>query len=520
MPLLYSKPRVKKSASIQNTATEATTHPATTHRATESALQAKAMYDASRTGRRTKSWQPTNTGPNSSIQNLDTMRNRVRDLGRNEWSSEAATRTRTVDIVGTGIVARSTAKNPQLKAKLNALWAESCKEMDADGVLDFHGLTALATRSWDESGEVFARIRYRRLSDGLAVPMQVQLIEGDQIPLLNTTVYPGLQDGNSIRSGIEIDRIGRRVAVWAYKTHPGDGYVSSITDASLTRIPIDEILHIFQPKRPGARRGVPNGISTVIKGKNVADYDDAVTEKAKIQNLFSGVITRPAPAPGMENVDPVTGQIIEYADGSNSPMVGLEPGGMIELAPGENIVFSSPPPVGVGYNDFMRQQYLAISSGRSVPYELLTGDIVNVSDRTLRVIIQNYRRGIESDQWLTVIPMLCQKIRDKWIDSCVLAGLISISEVEDARCVEWSPQAWAYIHPVQDAQSKIMEINAGIASRDDVIASRGNDAEAVDMSRSVGKKREVKLGLSDAADKTTSKKLQAKLFAMLDTDAD
>lgn len=516
MSLLYKNS--KKSVPKKSTATVHRVTPPSDipSHVTKSAQNAKAMYDASRTGRRTKSWQPTNVGPNTSMQNLDTMRNRIRDLGRNEWSSEAATRTRTVDIVGTGIVGRSTAKNKDLKARLNRLWAESCKEMDADGVLDFHGITALATRSWDESGEVFARIRYRRLSDGLAVPMQVQLIEGDQVPLLNTTTYPGLQQGNAIRSGIEFDRIGRRVAVWAYKTHPGDADISTITDTSLARIPIDEILHVFQPKRPGARRGVPNGISTVIKGKNVADYDDAVTEKAKIQNLFSGVITRPAPAPGMENVDPVTGQIIEYADGSNSPMVGLEPGGMIELAPGENIVFSSPPPVGVGYNDFMRQQYLAISSGRSVPYELLTGDIVNVSDRTLRVIIQNYRRGIESDQWLTVIPMLCQKIRDKWIDSCVLAGLISLSEVEDARRVEWSPQAWAYIHPVQDAQSKIMEINAGIASRDDVISSRGNDPEAVDISRSVGQQREKILGIANSLPKSASPKLQAELFSMLD----
>lgn len=518
MSLLFTKS--KKSVSKQPTATvhRVTTPGNTPSHVTKSAQNAKAMYDASRTGRRTKSWQPTNSGPNASLANLDTIRNRNRDLNRNEWSSEAATRTRTVDIVGTGIVGRSTAKNPELKARINQLWSESCKELDADGVLDFHGLTALAARSWDESGEVFARIRYRRLSDGLTVPMQVQLIEGDQIPLLNSTVYPGLPTGNAIRSGIEFDRIGRRVAIWAYKAHPGDADVSTITDTSLTRIPIDEILHIFQPKRPGARRGLPNGISTVIKGKNVADYDDAVTEKAKIQNLFTGIITRPAPAPGMENVDPATGQIIDYDTGSDVPMVGLEPGGMIELAPGEDIAFSNPPPVGVGYNDFMRQQYLAISSGRSVPYELLTGDIVNVSDRTLRVIIQNYRRGIESDQWLTVIPMLCQKIRDKWIDSCVLAGLISLSEVEDARRVEWSPQAWAYIHPVQDAQSKIMEINAGIASRDDVISSRGNDPEAVDQSRNVGKQREKLLGLVDATVGGVSAKMQAKLFSMFSDD--
>jgi len=44
----------------------------------------------------------------------------------------------------------------------------------------------------------------------------------------------------------------------------------------------------------------------------------------------------------------------------------------------------------------------------------------------------------------------------------------------------WVPQGWAYIHPVQDVQSRTMEVNAGFASRSEMVLRTGYDAETVD----------------------------------------
>jgi hypothetical protein len=40
----------------------------------------------------------------------------------------------------------------------------------------------------------------------------------------------------------------------------------------------------------------------------------------------------------------------------------------------------------------------------------------------------------------------------------------------------WIPQAWPYIHPVQDVQGKTMEIQAGLSSRSRKVAEGGYDA--------------------------------------------
>ncbi len=453
-------------------------------------LVIQAQYDAARQGRRLAGWNPPSTGPNRAIAGLQTIRNRSRDAGRNEWAGSSTIRNLVVDIVGTGIIARPKTKKATLKAKLTELWDEWIKYSDADGVQDFYGQEALAARTWEEAGEVFVRLRPRRLDDGLRVPLQIQLIEPELCPAFDRD----LPNGNRIRQGIELDRIGRRVAYWMYKEHPGD-YNTMVLFNDLQAVPASEILHVYEVKRPGQMRGVPEMAPTLVKMKTVGDYDDAVTEKAKLQNLYVGVIKKPAPIAGMENYDPLTGQTIDYA-ANGQPMVSMEPGAMLELAPGEDIEFSNPPATGVGYNDFMRQQNLGISGGSGVPYEIMTGDIVNVSDRTLRVVIQQYRRSIEQKQWLIIIPMLCQKIRDAWVDAAVLAGEIAMMNAADAKMVDWSPQAWAYIHPVQDVQSKQVEIATGITSRSAVISARGYDPEQVDAERAADLEREKKLGIT------------------------
>ena len=473
-------------------------------------LAVKAHYDAGKRGRRLASWNPSSAGPNVALATLQTIRNRARHANNNEWSAASSSRTVVTDVVGTGITARPKTKSINLKQKLIKLWDKFTNECDADGVLTFYGQQALIAETWENAGEVFVRLRPRRMNDGLSVPLQIQLLEPEMVPQLDRD----LPNGNKIRQGIEFDKIGRRVAYWMYSAHPGD-YQSTAQMQDIKPVPADQVLHIYKPGRIGQLRGVPSGTSSMVRTKIVGDYDDAVTEKAKLQNLFTAVITRPTPVAGQENIDPLTGQIINQSD-NDMPMVSMEPGATIELAPGEDVKWSNQPATGVGYNDYMRQQYLGITAGRGVPYELATGDITNVSDRTLRVVVQQYRRNIEQKQWLYLIPQFCQKVRDAWVDAAVLAGEIALADAEDAKNVEWSPQAWQYIHPVQDVQSKVAEINAGIVSRDQVISSRGYDPEEVDAQRAEAKKREERLGLSivpepqpTAAQSAADKKVEA-----------
>lgn len=455
------------------------------------ALGANARYDAAGTGRRMSGWNTPASGPNQAIVGLQKVRDRARDVQRNEWAGASNARIWKTNLVGTGIVPRPTTKNATLKQKLTELWDKWAPVADADQILDFYGLQALVAGTWFSGGEAFVRLRPRRIEDGLPVPLQIQVLEADMVPLLDADVWPGMPVGNTIRSGIELDKIGRRAAFWMYRAHPGDNHTGVINASDLVRVPAASVLHVYEPTRPGQMRGVPEMASVIAKLRNVGDFDDANLERQRLANLFTLFVTKAVPT---GNNDIMTGM---PAGGSlDEPLAGLEPGIAQELLPGEDVRFSDPPDAGTTYAEFMRMQHLGVSAGAGTPYELSTGDIQGVSDRTLRIVVNEFRRLCEQRQWLMFIPQMLAPIRDAWADAAYLGGALTLAESEEAKKVKWSPQGWQYIHPVQDVQAKQTEVEAGFRSRSSVIAERGDDPDAVDQERADDKKREDSLGLT------------------------
>jgi len=453
----------------------------------------KARYDAGGQGRRMVGWQTPSSGPNVAVQNLATIRNRARDASRNDWSGESGVQKWTTSLIGIGITPRFKRLKGARKVFVTDLWNEFSAQSDADGVLNIYGQQTLGVRSWFEAGEVFARRRYRRLNDGLAVPMQVQLIEADFCPLFDADSWPGMPKGNRIRSGIELDMLGRRVAYWMYREHPGDN-VTGTSAALLVRIDAADIKHIYEPKRPGQLRGVPAMASVLARLRSIGDFDDAVLERQKLSNLFVAFITRTMPGADSDaNIDPLTNMPIEWMDGE--PLAGMTPGLTQELDPGQDVKFANPPEAGTMYSEYMRTQHMGTAAAAGIPYELFSGDIANVSDRTLRVIINEFRRFAEQRQWQVVIPMFCQPVIEWFADAALMAGLISEAELPDVKRVEHAPHGWQYIHPTQDPQGKALEVTNGFRSRSSIIAERGDDPEAVDLERQEDLKREKALDL-------------------------
>lgn len=475
--------------------------PSNAERAARAAAEAQTglavvnRYDAAGTGRRMRGWNPPSSGPNKAVTGLQNIRNRSRDTVRNDWTGTSGVQHWTTNLIGTGIVPRmSRIKAGDRKKALIDLWDRWCKTCDADSTSDFYGLQTLATRAWLEAGECFVRLRPRRADSGMEIPLQVQLIESEFVPLLDADTWPGLPVGNRIRSGVELNRSGQRVAYWVYKEHPGDGQ-ATINSSDLVRVAKSQMLHLFEPKRPGQLRGVPEFASVLAKLRGIADYDDAVLERQKLANLFAAFVKRSGTTGIDDSVDPLTGQPIQ-TDSSGAPMVAMEPGTVQELLPGEEMQFANPPEPGTMYHEYMRTQNLGTASGQGLPYEIMTGDIKEVSDRTLRVIINEFRRYAEQRQWQIIIPKFCQPIRDAWTETAALVALVSVSEMDDVRLVTWAPQAWPYIHPVQDVQAKQAEVDGMFRSRSSVIGERGDDPEAVDQEIADDQKREEALGIA------------------------
>lgn len=454
-------------------------------------------YDAAGTGRRMRGFNPPTSGPNTAVVGLQKIRDRAHDTARNDWSGESVLQKWTTALVGIAITPRFKRVNKSRKQVVLDYWNDFVKFADADGVLDFYGLQTLAVRSWLEAGEVFIRLRPRSVEFGLPVPFQIQLLEAEYVPLLDADTWIGMPAGNKIRSGIEVNKYGRRIAYWMYKANPHDGMNGAMTPSSdqLIRVPASQVRHMYMPNRPGALRGVSIFAPIMAQARERGDYQDAVLLRQKIANLFVAFIKNTLPELNAGDVDPLTNLPVTRGD-KHEPLSEMAPGLMQELDMGQSMEFANPPEAGTMFSEYIRTTLMGEAAGQGLPYELFSGDILNISDRTLRVLINEFRRFAKQRQWQVIIPMMCQPCLEGAVDALVLAGKVGIEEADSLKRVEWAPHGWDYIHPVQDPQGKKLEVDAGFRSRSSVIGERGDDPDEVDEERADDEKRAKALGLT------------------------
>lgn len=453
------------------------------------------VHQAASSGRRLAYFRAQQAGPNQGA-TVGTIVNRSRHAIRNNPWAGASIQKYVINAIATGIQAKPVNGTDAQKAVSGKKWKRWIKVSDADGQLDFYGQQALAATEWKEAGEVFARLRWRRRSDGLPVPIQVQLIESEQCPRDHTTTAP---NGNIIREGIELDKIGRRVAYWMYRKHPGDYYVDG-NDSTLYRIPADEILHLYRPVRAGQLRGIPD-ISAVLPLILNADLlNDNVMMQQQVSTLMAGWFTRT----DTSQANGPLGESQIGTDVDSTPIAGMEPGTMSELPPGWDVKFNTPPAPGANYAEFMRLNLMAFAARIGIPIEVLTGDLRNVSDRALKLVLLEFHRLIEMDQWLYFIPMFCGKIRDAWWDALVLDGGIDAPDYYDDpehyRETLWMPEGWPYAHPVQDVTADEKAVAAGFTTRSRIVLRRGEDPLAIDAEQAADNARADALGLKYTSD--------------------
>ncbi|HMJ83219.1 MAG TPA: phage portal protein, partial [Vicinamibacterales bacterium] len=316
-------------------------------------------YEAAATGRRTSGWKRTAGDANVVVgASLASLRENARDLVRNNAHATRAIGTITNQVVGWGIIAKASPKNTKAEDAWKA-WANTTA-CDAEGRHDFAGLQKIALRSVVESGEVLIRRRWRRPEDGLPLPLQLQLLEPDYIDTARTGIK--LPGGGRIVHGIEFDAIGRRVAYWLFPEHPGAA-LSMFTAGSLggasTRVPADNILHIYHQERIGQVRAASWFAPVILKLKDVDEYSDATLMKQKIAACLA-VIT--------SDVDGSAAPLGTNDDTDSPGIDSLEPGIILNLPPGRSVEVVQPPTVRE-YGDYNSVSLREIAAGIGITYE-------------------------------------------------------------------------------------------------------------------------------------------------------
>lgn len=431
-----------------------------------------ANYQGGAQGRRFASLAAPRLGVNAALLGeLDTLVARTRALLRSNAFLAKAVRSRTANTVGTGIMPRSRIPDKGLRTEVMALWDDwaGSVDADADGRTTFYGLQAIAFRGTMVDGEALIRFRPRYLSDGLAVPLQLQLLEADHLP---ATYEQRLAGGGLIRAGIEFDPIGRRAAYWLYSQHPNDGFSGDLRSATPVRRPASELLHVFETLRAGQLRGEPGLARALLRAVDKDSYDDAVLQLMAVGSLIALFVTSPNGGKGL----------LGEADDETEPV--LEPGTISRLGPGEEIKQSNPPSLSYGYKDFQHQIMLELAAACGVTFEQLSGDLSNVNYSSIRAGLVEFRREAEQLIHGTLVPQLCTPVWQRFLDTAVAYGMLRIPDYAARRReyqrVDWIPQGWAWVDPQKELEAAKTAVRCGFTSRSAVIQGQGNDPETVD----------------------------------------
>jgi lambda family phage portal protein len=412
-------------------------------------------YEAAQPGRRTAGWARSRGDANAMLSvALAELRLHARDLVRNNgWAKKAQRTIANHTTGGWGLTPRPAGREATAAAELWRRWADTT-ECHSERRLPFSGIQHLVMRSLASDGEVLIRRRLRRTEDGLAVPLQLQVLEADFID--SSKEAPFSAAGGPIVQGVEFDLLGRRAAYWLFSTHPGSTNSAGVSK----RVPASELLHVFYVDRPGQVRGASWFGAGIVPLKDLDDYEDADLMKQKIAACFAAFVT---------DLDGAGSPLGETSE--SDPLVEtLEPGMIVNLPPGKSVAFGNPPTV--TDDRFTLRNLRKVAASLLVTYEDLTGDYSQVNFSSARMARLSHWGNVRDWQWNLLVPSLCQGVWSWAMEAAVLAGAIS-----EAPSAEWTAPPMPMIEPDKEGLAYSRLVRNGVMTHAEMVREQGGDPE-------------------------------------------
>jgi len=422
-------------------------------------------------------WRPKRAGASANADHAAdarTLRVRSRSLEQNVPYIAQGLRAHSANIVGTGIIPRW--KDSKEHA---AAWQEWAPFADADSGLDVYGLMLLAHQTAQRDGEVMVRIRNRRPSDGLPVPIQFQVLEIDWLD----DSRMGRIDGYNVIEGIAYNGIGKVAGYYLFDQHPGEPIIFGGRRATSKFVPAESVIHYFAPSRPGQGRGFPRVAPIIARTRDLMLYEDAEQHRKNLETRLAVI--------GSGDVDGMAEGAGEDVKETRS-MGELPSGGMMQVPSGTNLTVVQPN-AAPGYVEYLKMQLHLIAAGAGWTYEMMTGDVRDVNYTSARIRRLDYRREAEQEQWLHVIPKLIAPMVRAFSNACELAGRVKKADYN----LRYATPKWEYTNPKDDVASDLDEIAGGLSSFSEKLRSRGYEPEEVFEELSEDIKKLQELGILD-----------------------
>lgn len=430
-------------------------------------------FNAAKSGRTLDDWLVSNQAADEVLKwSLPTMRNRSRDLAINNDYAVNFFRKLKNNVVGPeGFKLQVKGKLPDgaKDRKGNSLvedsfnrWSEE-RNASVCGTLSLKEMMDGIVEATAKDGDNIIRM-HTGFKDNV-FKFALQAIEADH---LDEKLNRDLSNGNRIRLGIERNPLGRPLAYYLFKNHPGD--ISSTVSQKYVRVPANEIIHPFIKLRTSQTRGIPWTHTAIIRLRQLGAFEEAAVINARIGASQMGLLL-------MEEGKQFDGD--DETDNGDQ-ILDVEPG-LIRSVTGVKDFkeFNSQYPSGE-FPVFNKAMLRGAASGIGVSYNSWANDLEGVNFSSLRSGLLD-----ERDSWMVLQAFFANKVLNRvyenWLPIAIMSGQLQISFSEIERYIKrkWQGRRWAWVDPLKDVLTRKEEMLLKITSPQIVCAEKGLDFEDV-----------------------------------------
>lgn len=416
--------------------------------------------------------------------NLDTLRERSRDLFMGSPLATSAIKTIRTNVVGAGLTLNAQVDADKLGLSDEearaweqaverewSLWADS-KECDAGRTLTFGQLQALAMMSALMSGDAFVTLPVI-VREGSIYDLRVHLIESDcvcdPVPLpVNKDVF----------EGVEVDKYGAPVAYYIAKYHPKTHFHKLLNQGiqEWKRTPAfgpltgrRQVLHLMPDiERPSQRRGTPLLAPAMEALKQLGRYTEAELMAAVVASMYTVFIRTATPADMIPGGIPGSMMLPDTEEDETAYELGN--GSIVGLKEGESIEVANPSRPYTGFDSFIVAMAKQIGAALEIPYEILLKSF-NTSYTAARAAQMEIAKMYDSRRdW--IITSFCRPIYEEWLAEAIAKGRIDAPGFFEDPAVRaaWSGSDWVgaamgSLDPTKDVQAAEMRVQGDFSTR-------------------------------------------------------
>jgi lambda family phage portal protein len=446
-------------------------------------------FAAGGTDRLSAGWVTHNSGINADLEGaLLSLRARSRD-----WTVNTDMGARFLELVQDNVVGAEPPRL-QVRAKLRDgadtldevanqavedAWRAWCQRGNCEvtGDLSFAGVCRAVVAATARDGEYLVR---RIRSPGLHSGYALQLLDVDRIDG-SRNIAPVQRGGNAVRMGVEIDAVGRKVALHLYSAHPGDSGSGLAPKPMSDRVLAANVLHGFVLKRAEQVRGYPWSASVLKRANTLDTYEQYAVTAAKIGAAKMGFYK--------VDKDAVSADLTweQYKSATGELVQDVEAGMLEALPPGVSFESFNPDYPHQNFGAFVTTCMRGIAAGLNVAHHNLTGDMTGVnysSARIAELAERRYWRGLQ--RWF--IDAFVRPVFLDWLQTALLTGAVRLPSGaalpadrydKFAAAASFQPPGWAWVDPRADIEAGATAMTYDMRSLRQINDEQGVDLEDV-----------------------------------------